>query len=66
MTPTYEAAYKATKKAMAKTLNEHGDYSYKGYDGVNAVALYVDDKYGINVNALAFSHDGFCDALANK
>ena len=42
-------------------LRECDGKGYKGHSGVNALSLYVDDKYDINAAVDNIAHDALCE-----
>ena len=47
----------------AETIKYEMEGNYKGYTGVNAVSLYLNDERGINVNSSSGDGDEFADGL---
>lgn len=66
----YDRTYRATKQAMRKTetiyQDFNADYYYKGYTGNNALSLYLDDKYKINICTSNLAENAFYDAVNNR
>jgi len=58
---TYKTMY---KKAVDKIFDYSPDHGkYKGYTGINAISLYVYDKYGVNATSNSFANEALCEIV---
>ena len=54
------------KITMYRRAAKKTNGTYKGYDGANALSLYVDEHYGVNAAADTEAHDALCAVVKER